>query len=65
MYAFVLAGIQREFLRYTKLSYKLEFKKLFNLKKLYGPFLWMGFNCLKARIGPFGPFAKIEQNVSP
>ena len=19
-----------------------------NLKKLYGPFLWMGFNCLKA-----------------
>ena len=20
-----------------------------NLKKLYGPFLWMGFNCLKAR----------------
>ena len=20
-----------------------------SLKKLYGPFLWMGFNCLKAR----------------
>ena len=21
---------------------------LFNIKKIYGPFLWMGFNCLKA-----------------
>ena len=27
------------------LRYKREKKK----KKLYGPFLWMGFNCLKAR----------------
>ena len=21
-------------------------------KKLYGPFIWMGFNCLKARVTP-------------
>ena len=24
-------------------------RKTFKKKKLYGPFLWMGFNCLKAR----------------
>ena len=26
-----------------------QFLCLFFFKKLYGPFLWMGFNCLKAR----------------
>ena len=27
---------------------KLKSVKFQSLKKLYGPFLWMGFNCLKA-----------------
>ena len=31
----------------TKYSGSKNFKK--EQKKLYGPFLWMGFNCLKAR----------------
>ena len=25
-------------------------KKNFFKKKLYGPFLWMGFNCIKAKV---------------
>ena len=29
--------------------YLIELKKKKKKKKLYGPFLWMGFNCLKAR----------------
>ena len=39
-------GVLREGERLVKsnLSHKLNIKK----KKLYGPFLWIGFNCLKA-----------------
>ena len=29
-------------------SIEIENKKYFKIKKLYGPFLYMGFNCLKA-----------------
>ena len=33
--------------RYEIETFSIE-RVLNNLKKLYGPFLWMGFNCLKA-----------------
>ena len=35
-------------LKTTMTTLNLLFNKL-KKKKLYGPFLWMGFNCLKAR----------------
>ena len=34
-------------MKITMTTLNLLFNKL--KKKLYGPFLWMGFNCLKAR----------------
>ena len=36
-------------LKTTMTTLNLLFNKL-KKNKLYGPFLWMGFNCLKARV---------------
>ena len=35
-----------------KCLFMLEIQEKWLKKKLYGPFLWMGFNCLKARATP-------------
>ena len=44
-------------MKQKRLSYKKKKKK----KKLYGPFSWMGFNCLKARATSRRQFAFYHQ----
>ena len=43
----IYEAIKKAFEKHDLLAFTFLKKK--KKKKLYGPFLWMGFNCLKAR----------------
>ena len=45
IYALVLAGIRREFPRYTKLNHKLELRRTYFVKKIRAMSLVFDFSC--------------------
>ena len=45
-----LIGVHSMYSWTATTSHGVTWKRITHQKKLYSPFLWMGFNCLKARI---------------